>query len=119
MPSQITNNIVHNLWQFEYGANAIYLDAAASNVTVESNLCYDTGGPSVYAHCGSQVEVRGNIMAASNKQDHRAPVQGCDESGVGKFLSGRSTWSSNVIVASGDAAIAGVCLVKMPPIARM
>ena len=34
-------------------------------------------------------------------------MQGCDESGVGKFVSGRSTWSSNVIVASGDAAIAG------------
>ena len=53
MPSLVTNNIIHDVRQLEYGANALYLDAAASNVTVSFNLCYDVGGPAIYAHCGS------------------------------------------------------------------
>jgi hypothetical protein len=107
MPSLITNNIVHAIRQLGYGANALYLDAAASNVTVDSNLCYDTGGPAIYAHCGRANVVTGNVFAATNLQDHRAPWQGCDESGVGKMVAGQTMATHNVIAASGTAAVAG------------
>ena len=86
MPSLITNNIIHDVRGLEYGANALYLDAAASNVTVSSNLCYDVGGPAIYAHCGNDVVISGNVFVSANLQDDRAPYQGCDESGVGQYL---------------------------------
>ena len=107
MPSLIQNNLIHGTRQLEYGANGIYLDDAASGIVVTQNLVYDTGGAAVYAHCGHDNIVEGNVFAMNNLQDHRAPWQGCDESGVGRVASGEAVVRRNVIAAIGDAAIAG------------
>jgi len=97
MPALVSGNVIHGTRHLEYGANGVYLDAAASAVTVERNLVFDTGGPAIYAHCGVANTVRSNIFVETNVQDGRAPFQGCDESGVGDFVTGQASATQNVM----------------------
>jgi hypothetical protein len=111
MPALVSGNVIHGTQHLEYGANGIYLDAAASGVTVSNNLVYNTGSAAIYAHCGRANTVRSNLFAHTNRQDLRAPFQGCDESGVGEFVVGQTTATQNVMVVlpvqPPYAAIAG------------
>ena len=110
MRALVHGNVIHLARHLEYGANGVYLDAGVSAVTVEQNLVVDTGASAIYSHCGSNNSIRGNIFARNNMQDGRAAFQGCDESGVGEWMSGQATTATNnvILVTKGSlAAIAG------------
>lgn len=58
----VSENRIHDVACFEYGAWGIYLDEGSSYVTVENNVVYRTGKECFHLHYGSHNTVRNNLF---------------------------------------------------------
>lgn len=60
--SVVSENRIHDVRCFSYGAWGIYLDEGSSYVTVEKNTVYNTGKECFHLHYGSHNTVRENLF---------------------------------------------------------
>ena len=58
----VTENVVHDVKCYAYGAWGIYLDEGSSYITVERNIVYRTGKENFYLHYGSHNTARENLF---------------------------------------------------------
>ena len=58
----VSENRIHDVTCFTYGAWGIYLDEGSSYVTVEKNVIYRTGRESLHLHYGSHNTVKNNVF---------------------------------------------------------
>ncbi|MBE6548942.1 MAG: right-handed parallel beta-helix repeat-containing protein [Ruminococcaceae bacterium] len=74
----VSENRIHDVKCFSYGAWGIYLDEGSSYVSVERNVVYRTGRECFHLHYGSHNTVRGNLLfggdtsciRVSKEEDH-------------------------------------------------
>lgn len=59
----VRGNHIYDISSAEYGGWAIYPDEGSSHVTIEQNLCHDTGSVLFNQHFGRENLVRNNIFA--------------------------------------------------------
>ena len=58
----VSENTIHDIKCFNYGAWGIYLDEGSSYVTVEKNVVYNTDTECFHLHYGSHNTVRDNLL---------------------------------------------------------
>ncbi len=95
----IAGNVIHDVDKAVYGGQCLYLDAAASNIIVENNLCYRTNDDIVNTK-GRENIIRNNIFAFGEEGLIR-----CATHGVG----GRYTANifHNILLSDGGAIYRG------------
>ncbi len=59
----ISNNLIHNIDSYNYGACGIYLDEGSSDILVKNNIVHDINGYSFNLHYGRNNLVKNNIFA--------------------------------------------------------
>ena len=59
----LRGNLIHDVWQWNYGGWCIYLDEGSSHILVEGNVCYNAGSQPFRQHYGRENVVRNNIFA--------------------------------------------------------
>ncbi len=69
----ISNNIIHDVYAFDYGGWGLVLDQGSSDITVQNNLVYKTMGGALHQNGGRNNLVENNIFAFGQAvQWHRA-----------------------------------------------
>ncbi|MFA7636764.1 MAG: right-handed parallel beta-helix repeat-containing protein [Monoglobales bacterium] len=88
----IRNNLIHTVYSKTYGGYAIYTDEGASYITIENNICFDTGSSTYHQHYGCMNTVRNNVFFGSDKEIISASRK---EAHTGLIFDG------NVIISNG------------------
>ena len=97
--TRIHNNVIHDVYAYDYGGWGLYTDEGSSHVTMENNLVYACKSGGFHQHYGKYNLIKNNIFAESIYYQARITKASDDETPL--------TFQNNILYADGTALLSG------------